>query len=221
MRFIDGDRDIRMIVMWSGGIDSTFKLAYLLKETEYQVHAHHVNIVNHEGRARAERAACIVLRRKLKALREFAYTESTVDHSEHEKIPFDMAIVAFEAGVVARSGDGRHVEPFTHWTIGTHKAEGHFQRRFDLYEPMVNAVCFPGDYPAFEMGKVVPRGSGPARRLLVLPVPPSGPRVRSVRNVQGRERGEAKGAPPPGRNGMKARQAKTRATRQTSLIQDL
>jgi hypothetical protein len=32
------------------------------------------------------------------------------------------------------------VEPFTHWTIGTHKAEGHFQRRFDLYEPMVNAV---------------------------------------------------------------------------------
>jgi 7-cyano-7-deazaguanine synthase in queuosine biosynthesis len=155
MRFIDGDRDIRMIVMWSGGIDSTFKLAYLLKETEYQIHAHHVNIVNHEGRARAERAACTVLRRKLKALREFAYTESTVDHSEHEKIPFDMAIVAFEAGVVARSGDGRHVEPFTHWTIGTHKAEGHFQRRFDLYEPMVNAVCFPGDYPVFEMGKVV------------------------------------------------------------------
>ena len=155
MRFIDGDRDIRMIVMWSGGIDSTFKLAYLLRETEYQIHAHHVNIVNHEGRARAERAACITLRRKLKALREFAYTESTVDHSEHAKIPFDMAIVAFEAGVVARSGDGRHVEPFTHWTIGTHKAEGHFQRRFDLYEPMVNAVCFPGDYPAFEMGKVV------------------------------------------------------------------
>jgi len=26
MRFIDGDRDIRMIVMSSGGIDSTFKL---------------------------------------------------------------------------------------------------------------------------------------------------------------------------------------------------
>ena len=51
MRFIDSDRDIRMIVMWSGGIDSTFKLAYLLRETEYQVHAHHVNIVNHEGRA--------------------------------------------------------------------------------------------------------------------------------------------------------------------------
>jgi len=155
MRFIDSDRDIRMIVMWSGGIDSTFKLAYLLRETEYQIHAHHVNIVNHEGRARSERAACTALRRRLKALRAFAYTESTVDHSEHDKIPFDMAIVAFEAGVVARSADGRRVEPFTHWTIGTHKAEGHFQRRFDLYEPMVNAVCFPGDYPAFEMGKVV------------------------------------------------------------------
>jgi 7-cyano-7-deazaguanine synthase in queuosine biosynthesis len=155
MRFIDSDRDVRMIVMWSGGIDSTFKLAYLLKETEHQVHAHHVNIVNHEGRTRAERAACKALRRSLKTIRDFAYTESTIDHRQHHKIPFDMAIVAFEAGVVARSGDGRHVEPFTHWTIGTHKAEGHFQRRFDLYEPMVNAVCFPGDYPVFEMGKVV------------------------------------------------------------------
>jgi 7-cyano-7-deazaguanine synthase in queuosine biosynthesis len=155
MRFIDGDRDIRMIVMWSGGIDSTFKLAHLLKETECQVHAHHVHLVNREGRHAAEAAACRALRPKLRAIRDFAYTESRIDHRQHEHIPFDMAVVAFEAGVVARTGTGRGAEPFTHWTIGTHKAEGHYQRRFDLYEPMVNAVCFPHDYPAFEMGKVV------------------------------------------------------------------
>jgi 7-cyano-7-deazaguanine synthase in queuosine biosynthesis len=155
MRFIDSDKDIRMIVMWSGGIDSTFKLSYLLKETEYQVHAHHVHIVNREGRGTAERAACRALRPKLRSIRRFAYTESTIDHSQHDRIPFDMAIVAFEVGVVARSGEGPKSEPFTHWTIGTHKAEGHYQRRFDLYEAMVNAVCFPSDYPAFEMGKVV------------------------------------------------------------------
>jgi hypothetical protein len=155
MRFIQSDQDVRMIVMWSGGIDSTFKLAYLLKETAYQVHAHHVQIVNREGRRRAEHAACRALRAKLKAIRAFAYTESSIDHRQHDRIPFDMAIVAFEAGVVARSGDGRHSEPFTHWTIGTHKAEGHHQRRFDLYEPMVNALWFPNDYPVFEMGKVV------------------------------------------------------------------
>src|SRR4029453_1849038 len=106
MRFIDSDRDIRMIVMWSGGIDSTFKLAYLLKETDYQVHAHHVHLVNREGRDKMERAACLALRSKLKVLRAFAYTESSIDHSHHDRIPFDMAIVAFEAGVVARSGDG-------------------------------------------------------------------------------------------------------------------
>ena len=155
MRFIDGDTDIRMIVMWSGGIDSTFKLAYLLKETEYQIHAHHVHLVNREGRSQAERAACIALRPKLKALRSFGYTESRIDHSRHRGIPYDMAIVAFEAAVVARSGNDRGAEPFTHWTIGTHKAEGHYQRRFDLYESMVNAVCFPYDNPIFEMGKVV------------------------------------------------------------------
>ena len=63
-------------------------------------------------------------RSKLKAIRSFAYTESRIDHRQHAKIPFDMAIVAFEAGVVARSGEGRSSEPFTHWTIGTHKAEG-------------------------------------------------------------------------------------------------
>jgi hypothetical protein len=107
MRFIDSDTDIRMIVMWSGGIDSTFKLAYLLRETEYQIHAHHVQIVNREGRSKTERAACRALRSKLKTIRGFAYTESSIDHRQHDRIPFDMAIVAFEAGVVARSGDGR------------------------------------------------------------------------------------------------------------------
>jgi tRNA U34 2-thiouridine synthase MnmA/TrmU len=63
MRFIFSDNDIRMIVMWSGGIDSTFKLAYLLKETEYQIHAHHVHIINREGRSKQEQAACRALRR--------------------------------------------------------------------------------------------------------------------------------------------------------------
>jgi hypothetical protein len=144
-----------MIVMWSGGIDSTFKLAYLLRETEYQIHAHHVHLVNSEGRAEAERIACRALKPKLRALRDFTYSESRIDHRPHRHIPFDMAVVAFEAGVVARAANGRGAEPFTHWTIGTHKAEGHYQRRFDLYEPMVNAVCFPQDYPAFDMGKVV------------------------------------------------------------------
>jgi len=155
MRFIDSDKDVRMIVMWSGGIDSTFRLAHLLRETEYQVHAHHVHIVNRLARHGVERAACRALRRQLTAIRDFGYTESTVDHRGHPKIPYDMAIVAFEAGVVARGGEGLTTEPFTHWTIGTHKAEGHYQRRFDLYEAVVNAVCFPHDYPAFQMGKVV------------------------------------------------------------------
>jgi hypothetical protein len=89
-----------------------------------------------------ERAACKALRRGLKAIRDFAYTESTIDHSQHDKIPFDMAIVAFEAGVVARSGDGRRVDLFTRWTIGTHKAEAHFQQRFDLYEPIEDLSLF-------------------------------------------------------------------------------
>jgi hypothetical protein len=114
-----------------------------------------VHIVNREGRWQTEKAACDRLWRKLNVIREFDYTESAVDHSGHTRIPFDMAIIAFEAGVVARTGDGVDSEPFTHWTIGTHKSEGHYVRRFDLYEPMVSAVCFPEDYPRFEMGKVV------------------------------------------------------------------
>ena len=159
MRFIDSDEDVRMIVMWSGGIDSTYKLAWLLKETAHYVHAHHVHIVNREHRWNAERNACARLLRKLRAIRPFGFSESTIDHSHHARIPFDMAIVAFEAGVVARTGDAPGSEPFTHWTIGTHKGEGHYQRRFALYEPMVNAVCFPEDYPEFEMGKVVTKAA--------------------------------------------------------------
>jgi hypothetical protein len=92
MRFIDSDNDIRMIVMWSGGIDSTFKLAYLLKETEYQIHAHHVHIINREGRSQKEQAACRALRPRLKAIRGFTYTESRIDHRQHRGIPFDLVL---------------------------------------------------------------------------------------------------------------------------------
>ena len=73
-----------------GGINSTFKLASLLKETEYQVHAHHVHLVNHEGRHAAEAAACRALRPKLKAIRDFPYTQSRIDHRQDQHIPFEM-----------------------------------------------------------------------------------------------------------------------------------
>ena len=64
---------------------------------------------------------------------------------------------------------------------------------------MVNAVCFPAGLSGVRDGQGrhegggdrLPRGSGPAWRLLVLPVPPGGPRVRPVRHVQGSDAGKA------------------------------
>lgn len=150
---------IHKLVMWSGGIDSTYKLAFLLKETTEKIHVHHVYINNREGRVILEAEAIKKLFPKLQAIRTFTFSESTVDHRQYSHIPYDMAVVCFEAGACARDHtfvEGK--ERITHWTIGTHQSEGHWQRRFDAIEPIVGGVCFPHDAPKFDLGRMPPKG---------------------------------------------------------------
>lgn len=51
--------EIRAILGWSGGLDSTYNLWHLLKDTEYVVHAHHIRIMQkHRSNWEAEEYAC-------------------------------------------------------------------------------------------------------------------------------------------------------------------
>jgi len=137
------------LVMWSGGIDSTYVLTKLLAEG-HDVHAHHIEIINGEGiRHLGEIEACNALLPKLQAIKPFKFTCSSVNHMAHTNYPFDMAVVCFEAGVVSRS------HKFDKWTIGTHEAEGHWIERWKVIEPAATAACWPTPMPEFELMPLV------------------------------------------------------------------
>lgn len=162
--------------MFSGGIDSTFTLARLLKETGHEVHAHHIGLVNREGRAQFEALACHNIIEALGKIRPFTYTTSLVDHTGRQFLPYDMAIACFEAGVIARDFAMAKKKPFDKWTIGTHKDEGHWKERWAAISPAVRAACWPADCPDFELQPLVtkkrrnaiPQRFGHTKALLVL-----------------------------------------------------
>lgn len=146
-----------VLVMWSAGIDSTYTLAWLLKNTTDYVHAHHLNITYHPTHPEApryllEKAAGEVLMPKLKQIREFTVSLTHVDQSAFTANPFDMYHVCVHAGLCARNFCNHpDLTPFTYWTIGTHKKEGHWQNRWDFYEPAMKAACWPYDAPTFKL----------------------------------------------------------------------
>lgn len=137
------------LVMWSAGIDSTYMLAHLLKETNDDIHAHHVVIKNSDNRYLAEVETIKKLGPKLQAIRKFGFTHSTVDHLAMKALPWDMQVVGFEAGVVSRNMTIGYNRPFNRWTIGTHQAEGHWKARFEKIEACTAAVTWPYDPPTF------------------------------------------------------------------------
>ncbi len=144
---------MRYLVMWSGGVDSTYALAWLLANTDHQIHAHHVHINNWENRSEAEHRAIKALLPRLNAIRPFTHSFTGHDNGEILYIPYDMAIVCFHAGLVIREFNGKKA-PFDAWTIGTHKAEGHWGARWNDIEPAVKAAAFHSIHkhlPEFEL----------------------------------------------------------------------
>ncbi len=138
-------RRISTLVMLSGGIDSVYALWRILTETDDEVLAHHINFVNSERRhvVEAQRCRKIVdyLRRRV---RDFEYTESTLDHRSYAFFGYDMIAVGFEAGLAAQSYLFRKSRPVDRWTVGVCVEEGiSMQGRW----PHVVACCAANSYP--------------------------------------------------------------------------
>jgi hypothetical protein len=112
------------LVMLSGGIDSLFVLHEVLRRTDDVVWAHHVHLVNREGRHEAEARACAaIVAWCARHLRPFRYTQSVIDHSAFTLFGRDVLLVGFEAGVVVQNAHAEWSRGFDRWMLGYCKEE--------------------------------------------------------------------------------------------------
>ena len=144
----------RTLVMLSGGLDSTYVLCRLLAETDDEIVAHHVALMNIEGRwqVEAERVPRILCAARRVWGRGAQLTHSRVDRRGLDFYGIDMMTVGFEAGLAAMAwawrGDGRLPD---RWTIGTCAEEGHNEGRFVHVAACCAANCWPHEPPRFEL----------------------------------------------------------------------
>lgn len=112
------------LLMLSGGIDSLYVLHQALTQSDDVLWVHHVNLINREGRHRAEARACAdIVAWCAEHLRPFRYTESTIDHSAFELFGRDVLVVAFEAGLVVQNAHAFWRRGFDRWLLGYCKEE--------------------------------------------------------------------------------------------------
>lgn len=140
------------LIMWSGGIDSTYILTKTLIESKLEEHVfvHHINIVNKEYRYPEETRAIRKLLPKLVEIKNFHYKESTRESLQMD-MGYDMALVCYEAGAAMRHWKNRGFT-IDEWGIGTNLEEGHWQERWDIIIQGTRAAYWedPKIAPGFE-----------------------------------------------------------------------
>ncbi|MEM7652201.1 MAG: hypothetical protein AAF220_03375 [Pseudomonadota bacterium] len=154
------------LMMLSGGFDSVYFLYKLLTETEDYIFAHHINLVNPEGRHREEQKACRAIVDWLRAnVRQFEYGETTIMHEGLPVFGYDMVSVGFEAGVISHSIFGSFGRMPDRWIVGTCTEEGSNPERWVHVENCVAANCFPQKPPPFDSLPIVTK----AEEIAALP----------------------------------------------------
>jgi 7-cyano-7-deazaguanine synthase in queuosine biosynthesis len=101
-------RRTRSLILWSGGIDSTYTLVRLLRTTDDQVFTHHVRIMDANGSRQSgyESSAIDALRKSLmRSERAFEHTASSVDLRQLSGRGVDSSILAFMAAQAAMTHD--------------------------------------------------------------------------------------------------------------------
>jgi hypothetical protein len=96
----------KAIIQLSGGLDSAYCLYDWLKNnpTEHII-VHHINLINHEGRAKVEQDATYSILKWLdkNGLDNYFYLESTFDYGSIGYIIKDVEICGFHIGIILRN----------------------------------------------------------------------------------------------------------------------
>ncbi|MBL4807718.1 MAG: hypothetical protein JKY31_10570 [Rhodobacteraceae bacterium] len=138
------------IVMLSGGVDSVYVLAKLLKETDDIILAHHIHLLNKDGRHKVEGERC----RKIidccrKKYRHLEYSESAIDHRGLFGESVDIVAAAFQAGIVGRSYAAKYERPANRWIFGLSEEKVYDANSHTHLRKACAASCYP--FPAPEL----------------------------------------------------------------------
>ena len=68
---------VKVLILWSGGIDSTAILKFHLEQTNCEVHAHHVKLLNRGGMVNKQLNAINNIEPMLQKIKPFEFTTST------------------------------------------------------------------------------------------------------------------------------------------------
>lgn len=155
-KLVIGRRKPVTLIMFSGGVDSTYQLVKFLKETDDEILAHHVHFLNVEGRHQAEARRCReIVRFCRKEYRDFRYSETAIDHRGMPFYGYDIIAAGFEAGIVSHGYFMEHKRMVTRWLAGHCLEEKSSPERLPHVLACVAANCFPLSPPEFLRVKAV------------------------------------------------------------------
>lgn len=128
----------RSLIMWSGGLDSTYALARVLEQTDDEVYAHHIhlNAPRDDGKARSRRCefeaqAVSRLSTVLKSrYRGFDYSESRADLTAFPNFARDAATAMYFAAQLAMS---RQFTPLERIVLGVNDDDPRWRSGSELY----------------------------------------------------------------------------------------
>lgn len=95
-----------ILLMFSGGLDSTAVFYKLLTEpehSEYKIQVHHMDLINVENRWRAESIAVKKIIEEISSYGDFTYTSSTHEYLKLHRIVPDMYWYRFMAGMLVHN----------------------------------------------------------------------------------------------------------------------
>jgi hypothetical protein len=133
-----GARRVRSLVMWSGGLNSTYALARLLKESEDEIHAHHIHLNAPRDDSKLRSRRCEFEAQAISRLvapmkyryRSFEYTESRADLTAFPCFARETTTAMFFAAQLAMS---RGFTPFDRLLVGVDDEDPRWRPGTELY----------------------------------------------------------------------------------------
>lgn len=142
---------MQTLIMWSGGIDSTYILARALRELKDDLVVNHTYLKTFENRQDAEMKAIQALTPKMLDVRNFIPWKIGHDYSDPPTLIYDMPVFCADAGAIAKTFRlNKNLKRIDRWTIGTNAEESHWQTRWDVIVKAANAFAWELDAPQFE-----------------------------------------------------------------------